>query len=108
MLTKKQFKKYLDFMVERCDQEKKINEVLSKEFVDLVFYPYILYEEKMVELLRDAMGLSPENDIIEYYCWELDFGRASHAVDCITTDSERKWSLTTPEELWDYIVETKR
>ena len=57
-----------------------------------VFISDLFYEEE-----RDSIG-----DEIQYYMWELDFGR-KWTPNSITVDGE-SIRLTNSEELWDYIT----
>lgn len=44
------------------------------------------------------------DDWIGYYAWELDWGTDKNASTCLTVDDEIR-PLTTPEELYDLIME---
>ena len=43
-----------------------------------------------------------DGDMIDYFCWELDFGKKWYP-GCITEMDGTEIKLSTPEELWEAI-----
>lgn len=41
---------------------------------------------------------------IDYFVWELDFGKKEYAKDCITLEDGKTVSLQTPEQLYDFLI----
>ena len=101
-LTKDQFIHYINFIKERKEKENKINELFTEEFEDSIFYPHTRYETELISLLETIFN--DEDGNIGYFIYELDFGELDFANECITEEDGITISLTTPEELYDYLV----
>ena len=100
-LTKDQFVHYINFIKERKEKEDIFNKLFTEEFEDSIFYPYSRYETELVNLLETIFE---GDDTISYFIYELDFGRVEFANRCITNADGTAVSLTTPEELYDYLI----
>lgn len=102
IIKKEQFCSIIDSIETYWETLRKLNEVLDTNIVESklatfadevrVFISDLFYEEE-----RDSIG-----DEIQYYMWELDFGR-KWKPNSITVDGE-SIRLTNSEELWDYIT----
>ena len=103
-LTKQQFVHYINFMKERWEAEQKLNEAFSEEFEDSIFYPYSRYETELLHLLQTAMQDAESDSAIDYFIYELDFGERDIAKEAIEEADGTVVPLTTPEELYDYLV----
>lgn len=105
MIKKDLFVQTINFIKERHDAMDKINKVFTDEFEDSVFYPYFKYESQMLKLLAASFDYDDDTirDWIEYYCFELDFGRKHKLGD--VTKNDVPIPLGTPEELYDMLFE---
>ena len=102
IITKTQFCSIIDSIETYWETLRKLNEVLDANMVESklatfadevrVFVSDLFYEEE-----RDSIG-----DEIQYYMWELDFGK-KWKPNSVTVDGENI-RLTNSEELWDYIT----
>ena len=102
IITKTQFCSIIDSIETYWETLRKLNEVLDANMIESklatfadevrVFISDLFYEEE-----RDSIG-----DEIQYYMWELDFGKKWKPTS-ITVDGENI-RLTNSEELWDYIT----
>lgn len=102
IIKKEQFCSIIDSIETYWETLRKLNEVLDANMVESklatfanevrVFISDLFYEEE-----RDSIG-----DEIQYYMWELDFGR-KWKPNSVTVDGE-SIRLTNSEELWDYIT----
>jgi hypothetical protein len=103
MIKKDLFVQTINFIKERNDAMDNINKVFSEEFDDSVFYPYFKYERQMVKVLAASFDYDDDiiRDWIEYYCYELDFGR-KHKIGDVTFNGV-PIPLGTPEELYDML-----
>jgi hypothetical protein len=92
-------------MKERNDAMAKINKLFTEEFWDSVFYPYFQYEAQLINILVASFDYDDViiRDWIEYYCYELDFGRQHQLGD--VEENGVSISLGTPEELYDFLFE---
>ena len=102
-MTKEVFVETINFMKTRFDNEIVINNYLTAEFGDAIFYPYSNYEVQMVKVLEDIFHDTGE--WISYYIYELDFGR-KWEPGCVTEDG-KDIPLSTPEELYDMLGNDK-
>ena len=101
-LTKEQFVHYINFIKERKEKVDQINEIFTEEFEDSVFYPHTRYETELIRLLQYVFNDS-DNDI-DYFIYELDFGENDMAGEAIERNDGTVVSLTSPEELYDYLI----
>ena len=100
-MTKEVFVETINFMKTRFDNEIIINNYLTAEFGDAIFYPYSHYEVQMIKVLEDVFDDTSE--WISYFIYELDFGR-KWKPGCVTEDG-KDIPLSTPEQLYDMISE---
>ena len=105
MIKKELFVQTINFIRDRNDAMSKINKVFTNEFQDSVFYPYIKYESKLLEVLAASFDYDDDiiYDWISYYCFELDFGRKYKLGDVSLNGVPIP--LGTPEELYDMLFE---
>lgn len=68
-------------------------------------YKFISNKIDFIEnLMKDSEYFHENEDIIEYFCYDLNFGRSKNAEKCIKDNNNNYISLRNAEELWDYIV----
>lgn len=66
----------------------------------------IANENIIVDLLKDSFGLKDNDDTLEWWIWEMNYGKDVTAEDVI--DENGKFiDITTPEKLYDYLVSIK-
>lgn len=103
MISKKKFKKYLEFLK---DYEKKLTNAnaslykISTEFTGIsgVASPII---DQYVNMLTDLMGLTGvDDDLLWWWIYEQDFGAGTSKVSI----NNKTYYLHTPEQLYDYII----
>ena len=105
-ITREEFREAINFIQERKEKEFEINKYFSEEFEDSIFLPYSKYEPAYIKLLKIAMHDGEGTDSnIEYFIYELNFGREEMAKDCITMPDGRIISLQTIDQLYDLLVE---
>ena len=66
----------------------------------------------MIEMLCDLMEIEYDRDPhigddIQYFIYELNFGKSEDAVEAITVD-RKTYDLSTAEKLYDYILESNK
>ena len=105
-LTKEEFREAINFIKERQEKEFAINKQLTEEYEDSIFLPYSKYEMAYVNLLKAVMHDGEgTNSNIEYFIYELDFGREEIAKNCITMRDGRVISLQTVDQLYNLLIE---
>jgi len=100
-MTKELFVETINFMKTRSDNERVINNYLTVEFEDAIFYPYSKYETQMIKVLEDIF--QDESEWITYFIYELDFGRQWEPGTVMI--DEKDIPLSTPEELYDMLAD---
>lgn len=106
MISREKFKYYLNKIKQQDDKEGKFNEALNiLGDGDGYAFIYSTAITVMIGMLSDLCGLG-ENDILYYYCFDLDFGSNTMAVKCIE-DNGKTFNLTSDDELYDYILHCK-
>ena len=66
----------------------------------------IANENIIVDLLKDSFGIKDNDDTLEWWIWEMNYGKDVTAEDVI--DENGKFlDITTPEKLYDYLVSIK-
>ena len=73
---------------------------IAEDMDSFVNYPTFGLFEIAIEILSEAMN--DENKMIDYYIWDLEFG--AEGKDCLETKTGKKISLTTSEELYDWLT----
>ena len=105
MIGKENFIKYINFIKKMNDSENRIHDVLSEEITDFRGgFLYCKYEGMFVNLLREVMN--DENDWIDYFLYDLDFGR-TWKEGAITDVDGTDIALSTPEDLWNLLTNSK-
>lgn len=106
MISREKFKYYLSKIKQQDDKEGKFNEALNiLSDGDGYAFIYSAAITVMIEMLSDLCRLG-ENDILYYYCFDLDFGSNTIAVKYIE-DNGKTFNLTSDDELYDYILHIK-
>lgn len=101
-MEKNVFVKVINQMEELHREEEEFNDTLRK--IDRDFGGGYIHS-KSLSLLSGLLKelLSDEYDYIEFYMWELDFGKA-YKDGVLTEDDGTPIPLRTPEELYDLIT----
>ena len=115
MISKEKFVEYINFIKSLDDKESKLQDGLQACFGKENIGHVSVFNEvvpKMVEMLCDLMGIEYNRDPhigddIQYFIYELNFGKSKDAVKAITVDG-RTYDLSTAEKLYDYILESNK
>lgn len=103
MISREKFKEYLDIIRDLYDKEAKFSDVLEElSGGEGYAFIYSIPIMTMINMLSDLCGLV-DDDIISYYCFELEFGQSSMALNCIEYNGVN-FSLTNSDELYDFII----
>ena len=115
MINKEKFVEYINFIKSLDDKESKLQdglqECFGKENVGQVFV-FNEVVSKMIEMLCDLMEIEYNRDPyigddIQYFIYELNFGKSKYAVKAITVDG-KTYDLSTAEKLYNYILESNK
>lgn len=114
MISKDLFVETINFIKERNEFEIKLNDMLTEEYNDCIFYPSDKWLNKVVQLLSAGFDYEEEviSDWIYYFMFELDFGE-KWKDGCVTEiknvdgkEVEIDIPLGTPEDLYDMLFKT--
>lgn len=103
-MTKEEFVRYLSEIKDTVDYVSEINGVISKYNGEGYLFPpdcSYLCTRLLGELLNDSAGE------IEYFCWELDFGRLWQP-GTITDQNGNDVIMAKAEDLWDFLNTRKK
>lgn len=108
MLTREKFRKVFEDIEKLERKEEAFNKAIEEIGGGYCF----IYSEaisSMVDLLSAAMGLEARNkdefNDIEYFCYELDFGRVDFASHAIELPEGKVIDLSSVDKLYDYLIE---
>jgi hypothetical protein len=59
--------------------------------------------EMLIEILKEAMADTWEYSFIDYFIYELDFGR-KYKDGCIVSETKENINLSSIEKLWDFLA----
>lgn len=71
--------------------------------------PYTLLvptDHLVVDLLKDNFKLDDKDNTLEWWIWEMSYGKNITAED-VMDENGKFIDLTTPEKLYDYLVSIK-
>ena len=114
MISKDLFVETINFVKKRNEFEIKLNDMLTEEYGDCVFFTSDKWINKVVQLLSAGFDYEEEiiSDWIYYFMFELDFG-SKWKEGCVTEtktvdgkDVEVDVPLSTPEDLYDMLFKT--
>ena len=112
MISKEKFVEYINFIESLDDKESKLQDGLQECFgKENVGHIFVFNEvaAKMIEMLCGLMEIEYNQnphigDDIQYFIYELNFGKSSCAKHAIEYEG-KSWDLSTAEKLYDYILE---
>ena len=106
MITKKEFVDMInhltevnDFIEETNAKAKKLNDSIISDFYNTMSLS-ISFEVDLVKVLSNMF----ETDLLDWWLWELDYGRKFKKGLLIEADKVTKPDLSTAEKLYDYLV----
>lgn len=91
-----------DFVNETNDKAKRLNDAIISDFFNAQSLS-ISHENIVVELLKNMFN---DSDLIDWWIYELDYGRNFKMGDLI--DNGVEIDLSTPEKLYDYLKENNK
>jgi len=109
MITKEKFIEVLAFLKKKQSQENRFCELLEEMVPDTFVHAFVYadFESELVKLLKIALDLPDENDDIEYFLYELDFGK-DYKPGTVTEEDGTEIDMSSPEKLYNYLVKIKK
>lgn len=105
MISKELFIQTVEFMQEQDNKQSKLCEAL--EDMALGFrcdaLVYCGYNTQMVNLLHAGLNLPENSETLEYWLWDLDFGR-QYKPSCFTDENNKPIDISTVDKLYDYLI----
>lgn len=101
ILSKEKFIETINFIKEREEAERKLTELMTKEFGDAIFWPYMRYEQQLIDVLEQIF----DTDMISWYIYEAKYGENFQCVFKENINGNKTAIMVkTPEQLYNYIV----
>jgi len=105
-MTKELFIKSIEALQKQYEHDKKCSEALQVVF-SAAFSSNLSYNNRFVnnvllEILQIQMEDNHKDSWIEYYCFELDFGKENNRLKVYGRD-KKEIPLKTPEDLWNLL-----
>jgi hypothetical protein len=102
-ISKSYFNHILNTLKEQKEHDSKCSDafrvILPNDFVTC--YDNHLLFNTLTDILKKAMNDEGKDSWIEYYMWELDFGK--NWEEFKVTINGRSFKLETPDDLWDLL-----
>lgn len=105
MIRKEDFVEVLCEVREVNDYQEGLNKYFNEHGADgYLFQPDCVCS--VIKLLHLMFGEKDRGEWISHFCFELDFGRKWKPGGCLDDDGQ-EITLSTPEELYDYLISDK-
>lgn len=105
-MKKETFIKALEAIQEQhkrdCEKAELLEKVFPESFAANLMYDNRLLQNAIIAILTEAMN--DTDNFIEYFLWELDFGKKGEKLEVKTADGKRH-HLTDAEELYNFLKE---
>lgn len=102
MISKELFVEVIEDAKKSDDYQNWLNKQLKANGVDgYLFQPTCV--DSVIKLLHAYFGDSDADDMISYFCFELDYGR-KWKTGMITKRDGFDIDISTPEKLYEYLT----
>jgi hypothetical protein len=106
MITKEFFVTCIEAIAKEEEYLHKFSKAIAELLEDGEGWPKIYAcKNKLVEWLQNELNDGGPHSVIEWYLWELDFGRKADQLHFYINQEER--IVDTPEKLYDLLIELK-
>lgn len=112
MINKEKFCKIIEELKNIEEIQGKIKDIFrnsKNEILRDFGSPYTLLvptDHLVVDLLKDNFKLDDKDNTLEWWIWEMNYGKYVTAED-VMDENGKFIDLTTPEKLYDYLVSIK-
>ena len=101
ILSKETFVNSLNKVRDNIDRESRVSEVLYREGIgDVLLISCVDTVLDILEELFEHNNLS--KGLIDYFCWEIDFGR-DYKPGCLTYQGDDV-DISSAEKLYDFLI----
>lgn len=104
-ISKEKFVSIMETIKKEYNHVIKVNSLLNQIFEDGGGYPQMYCYNELVELLKFLFNDDNNDSIIDYYIYELDFGKDWYK-GCITVNKE-DIDISNSEKLYEYLIKNK-
>ena len=103
-MTKERFVYLLDFIKKHHELENNLCQALESmspgNYVDA--FVYSEYETELLKTIKEAMNVPEENNFIEYFMYDLEFGEL-YEHDSVLENGEAV-DFSSAEALYEYLI----
>lgn len=108
MLSKELFIETIEAIKKQYEHDINCSQIISKVYSN-GFEANLMYENhyimnQLIKLLQVAFNDETEYSMIEYFLWELDFGKKNNELSAYRADKS-KIDLSNAGKLYDYLTE---
>jgi len=108
-MNKKLFVRAIKSIEKQIKYDVSVAETLAKIFpnsysINLI-YDNSIVQNILIEILKDSVG--DNNNWIEYFCWELDFGKENYRLK-VTDENNKEIPMSNASELWNFFEKNKK
>lgn len=104
VFTRELFIECIEAIQKQYEHDKKCSDafqvILPNDYISSYQNHWI--QNQLVKLMQVAMNDEHKNSWIEYYMWELDFGK-NYKAGSTTRKDGSNIDLSTHESLWDFL-----
>ena len=106
LITKEQFVKVMNFMKDRDESFEQLSDAMENlaEGFHVDFFPNYDYNAQIVFLLSLLLNEPTEDTLIDYFIYELEWGKSNHASTAFTFNNHQ-YDLSSIEKLYDALID---
>lgn len=102
MISKELFVEIIDDLNRAENYQKDLNSFFKAHDTDgYIFQPDC--SVSVLKLLHEMFGKADEADWIEYYCFELDYGK-KYKPGCVVDEHNKEIDMSSAENLYDFLI----
>lgn len=105
MLTKEEFVQHIELIKKCSELASQLSDALEamSPGCRCDAFVYSEYEANTIKLLKHVFGLPADNEDIEYFIYDLDYG-AKYTPGCFTFKNGKEIDFSSAESVYDYLV----
>ena len=103
-MKKEQFIKTIEALQKQYEHDERVCDLLSEAYPESTIMPYdnSIIINQILDFLKSEFN-DQEDSIIEYFIYELDYGK-KYKKGMVTDSDGSEIELKTANDLWDYLV----
>lgn len=105
MITKEEFIQCIDLIKKYSEMSSKLSDILEEMSPGgrCDTFMYSEYEDMTIKLLKSIFNLPKDNDEIEYFIYDLEYGK-KYKPGCYTFKNGDEIDFSSAEKLYDFLI----